>query len=77
MSHSRQTRSIGIDPIKLALGVFVVLGVLLTVLAGYALLSSLAGGAGALPPELAMTVVFAAVLVATGAAVRRFVPQRS
>jgi len=77
MSHSRQTRSIGIDPIKIALGVFVVLGVLLTVLAGYALLSSLTGGPAALPPELAMTVVFGAALLLTGWGVRRFVPQRS
>ncbi|MGQ4555559.1 hypothetical protein [Halobellus sp. GM3] len=76
MSHSRPTQSVVIDPIKIAIGVFVVLGVVLTAVAAYALLESLAGGMAALPPELAMTVVFGAALLATGFAAHRAVPDR-
>ena len=75
MSHSRPTRSVGIDPLKIALGVFVVLGLVLTAVAGYALLDSF-GALSALPPELAMTVVFGAALLLTGVAARRAVPKR-
>ena len=76
MSHSRPTRTTGIEPLKIAIGVFVVLGVVLTAVAAYALLDSLAGGLGAIPPELGMTVIFGAALLATGFAAHRAVPSR-
>lgn len=76
MSHSRPTQSVGIDPLKIALGVFVLVGVALTAVAAYALVDTVAGGVSALPPELAMTFVFGAALLATGAAVRRVIPER-
>ncbi|MFB6251925.1 MAG: hypothetical protein ABEI27_09635 [Halobellus sp.] len=76
MSTSRSTPEIDIDPLKIAIGVFVMLGVALTVVAGYAILRTFAGGLGALPTELAMTVVFGAFLLVTAAATRRHVPRR-
>ena len=76
MSHSRPTSRIDIDPLKTALGVFVALGVVLTAVAGYALLSTLGGGLAAVPAELVMTVVFGAFLLVTAAATRRHVPRR-
>jgi phosphate/sulfate permease len=76
MSHSRPTPKITIDPLKIAIGVFVVLGVVLTAVAGYALIETLGGGLGAIPPELAMTAVFGAFLLVTAAATRRHVPHR-
>ncbi|RLM53223.1 hypothetical protein DVK02_14610 [Halobellus sp. Atlit-31R] len=76
MSHSRPTQSVSIDPLKTALGVFVLVGLALTAVAAYALVDTMPGGVGALPPELVMTFVFGAALLATGAAVRRVIPER-
>ncbi|WP_363465425.1 hypothetical protein [Halogeometricum borinquense] len=70
MSHSQPQRSVGIDPIKTALGVFVVLGVALTAVAGYAILESVEGFA-TLSAELGMTLVFGLLLLLTAFAVRR------
>jgi uncharacterized membrane protein YdfJ with MMPL/SSD domain len=75
MSHSQPTRSVGIDPIKSALGVFVVLGLVLTAVAGYAILQSV-GGLATISAELGMTLVFGILLVATAAAVHRATPAR-
>jgi sterol desaturase/sphingolipid hydroxylase (fatty acid hydroxylase superfamily) len=75
MSHSQPTRSVGIDPIKTALGVFVVLGVVLTAVAGYAILQSVSGLA-TMSAELGMTLVFGILLVVTAAAVHRATPAR-
>ncbi|WP_132058108.1 hypothetical protein [Halorussus amylolyticus] len=52
-----------IDPIKTALGVFVVLGVVLTGVAGYALLSTV-GSPVALSPGLAVALLSGGSLVA-------------
>ena len=76
MRHSRLTRSVPLDPIKTAIGVFVVLGVLLTGVGAYALLRTFGGGLSVLPAELAMTALFGVVLVAVAAATRRVVPKR-
>ena len=64
-----------VDPVTMA-GGLVVLGVVLTAVAGYALIETLGGGLGAIPPELAMTAVFGAFLLVTAAATRRHVPHR-
>lgn len=76
MSRSRVTRSIPFDPIKTAIGVFVVLGVVLTGVGAYALPRTFGGGLPALPAELVMTALFGVMLVAVAAATRRVVPKR-
>jgi hypothetical protein len=74
MSRSRSARHIEIDPLKIVIGVFVILGVVLTAVAAYALIETLAGGLSAVPPELGMTVIFSAALLATVFAAHRARP---
>lgn len=75
MSHSRSSRSLPFDPIKTAIGVFVLLGVVLTAVGAYAVLQTFGGGLSVLSAELVMPVLFGAVLVAVAAATRRAVPK--
>jgi predicted benzoate:H+ symporter BenE len=76
MSHSQPSKSFAFDPIKTVIGVFVVLGIVLTAVGGYALLQTFGGGLSVIPPELVMTAVFGALLVVTALATRRHVPKR-
>jgi hypothetical protein len=64
------------DPLKVALGVFVLLGLALTALAGYAVASTLGDGV-TLSAQLLTPLVFGLLLLATAAAVRQVAPRRA
>jgi hypothetical protein len=76
MSHSRSTPGFEFDPLKTAIGVFVFIGLALTALAGYAILSTLGDGV-AMSTQLVTPLVFGLLLLATAAAVRRVSPRRA
>jgi hypothetical protein len=75
MSHSRSSTGFELDPLKIALGVFVVLGLALTALAGYAVLSTVGNGV-VLSAQLVSPLLFGLLLLATAAAVYRASPRR-
>jgi hypothetical protein len=78
MSHAPQTRSVAVDPLKVAIAVFVVLGLALTAVAGYALLDGVgvAVAVDTAPAPLVAPVAFGLLLLATAAAVGRVTPDR-
>ncbi|WP_411962845.1 hypothetical protein [Haloferax sp. YSMS24] len=65
-----------IDLMKAGIGLAVVIGIVLTVVAGYALFSTVGGVAGlTVAPELFVSILFGGLLVASAAAVRKTAPK--
>ncbi|WP_416839946.1 hypothetical protein [Haloferax sp. DFSO52] len=65
-----------LDLMKAGIGLAVVIGIVLTVVAGYALFSTV-GGVGGLTvaPELFVSILFGGLLVLSAVAVRKTVPK--
>ncbi|KAB1188993.1 MULTISPECIES: hypothetical protein [Haloferax] len=65
-----------IDLMKAGIGLAVVIGITLTVVAGYALFATVGGVSGlTVAPELFVSILFGGLLVVSAAAVRKAVPK--
>jgi drug/metabolite transporter (DMT)-like permease len=75
MSLGRRTTRLPFDPLMTALGVFVVLGLVLTAVGGYAVYQTVGTASSVtVSPALLVSFVFGLLLVATAVGVRRAVP---
>ncbi|WP_396613244.1 hypothetical protein ACH9L7_08200 [Haloferax sp. S1W] len=65
-----------IDLMKVGIGVAVVIGIVLTGVAGYALYATLGGVSGlTIAPELLVSIVFGVMLLAAAASVSKIAPK--